>query len=229
MKRYFIVMILLIGLQSCRADGVDDYEMEVLIEVFDDLIEEMGALSEFESPPPPPIPIFDNNNNVIGYDTAEYKKAIDEVEKENRKMRDTTLVIAVFDTLFTCYSKDLNVKHIKSQLTEQGYIEAFNAAENHLIISRPLDLSKIGNRERFTLKYYSEFPEGMKIWERENYDFLFSGILEISRIYFDTTNQFGLFYSSYTCGRLCGEGVIICIRKINDKWTIEKKILLWVS
>ena len=221
--------MLLIGLQSCRTDSVDGYEMKVLNEIFDSLIEEMGTLSEFESPPPTKIQFFDDNNNVIGYDTVRYKKKIDEVEKGNSKMRDTTFVIAVFDTLFTCYDKKMDVKYIQNQLIEQGYIEAFNTMKNHSIISNPLNLSEIGNRKRVTLKYYSEFPRGSKIWERENYGFLFSCILEISRINFDAKKQFGIFYFSYICGRLCGEEAIICIRKINNKWTIEKKILLGVS
>ena len=222
-------MMMLIGLQSCKTDSADGYEMKVLDDIFDSLIEEMGALSEFESPPPAKIHFFDDNNNVIGYDTVEYKKKIDMVEKENRKMRDTTFVIAIFDTLITCYNRNLNLEYIRNQLMEQGYIEALIAMNNRSIISNPLNLSKIGNRERITLKYYSEFPKESKIWERENYDFPFSGILEISRIYFDTKKQFGLFYSSYICGKLCGEEAIICIRKVNNKWTIEKKILLGVS
>ncbi|WP_291529220.1 hypothetical protein [Bacteroides sp. UBA939] len=229
MRKYFIAIILLIGGQSCKVNNNVDYEMKVLTEIFDSLIEEMGVLSQFEIPPPPEMLIFDDNNNIIGYDTVGYKKENAEIENKNRKMRDTTFVIAVVDTLFPCHNEDLDMKYIKSQLPEQGYVEALNAMKNYSIVSLPLNLSKIGKRERLTLKYYSEFPKGVKIWEIENYDFLFSGVLEISRIYFDTTNQFGLLYSSYTCGRLCGEGLIICICKINGKWIIEKKISLWVS
>lgn len=112
---------------------------------------------------------------------------------------------------------------------EPGYIEVFNSTNKHLTQSHPLNLSEIENRKRFILKYTSEFPKGFKIWERENYNFLFSGTLRMSRIYFDKEKRVGLFYCSYACGRLCGEEAIICIRKINDKWTIDKKILLGVS
>lgn len=45
--------MLLIGIQSCRTDNVDEYEMKVLIEIFDDLVEEIGVLGEQEIPPPP--------------------------------------------------------------------------------------------------------------------------------------------------------------------------------
>mgnify|MGYP003212102093 FL=1 len=228
MKKYFIVMILLIGVQSCRADSADGYEMKVLIEILDDLVEEMGVLGEQEVPPLPSILVFDNNN-AIGYDTTEYKKKLDGIKTRDRNIGDSIWVIAVFDSLISCLNENLNIESVREQLPGRGYIEAFNAMKNPSITGQPLDLSKIGKREEFTLKYYSEFPEGFQIWERENYDFLFSGILEVSRIYFDRKRQFGLLYSSYVCDRLCGEGAIICIHKIDDKWVIDKKILLWVS
>lgn len=219
--------MLLIGLQSCRTDNIDGYEIKVLNEIFDDFVEEMGALDLFKVPPPPIL--YFNNNEVMGYDTVMYNKTVDEIDKENRKIRDTTLVIAVFDTLFSCYNLELNIENIEKQLSELSYIDALNAMTDSLIISRPLDLSKIESKNNIKLKYSSEFPKGFKIWERGNYDFLFSGVLRMSRIYFDKKKQVGLFYSSYACGRLCGEEAIICIRKISDKWCVEKIILLGVS
>lgn len=219
--------MLLIGMLSCRIDRAGSYEMKVFNEIFDNLVEEMGALNSFEIPPPP-IPFLDNNN-PIAYDTVGYDKKIAEIERKNRKMRDTTFVIAVFDTLFPCYNLNLDIEYIGKQLMEPDYIEALNSMNKHSIQSRPLDLSIIENRKRFVLKYTSEFPKGFKIWERESYNFLFSGTLRMSRIYFNKEKRVGLFYCSYACGRLCGEEVIICIRKINEKWIIEKEILLGVS
>ena len=227
MKKCFIVMVLLIGVLSCRTNRVDSYEMKVFNEIFDNLVEEMGALDRFEIPPPP-IPFFDNNN-PMAYDTVRYEQKITAIERENMKMKDTTFVIAVFDTLFTCDNLNLDVEYIGKQLVEPDYIEALNSMNNRLIQSYPLNLSEIENRKRFILKHSSEFPEGFKIWERENYNFLFSGILRMSRIYFNKEKLVGVFYCSYACGRLCGEEAIICIRKINDKWIIEKNILLGVS
>ena len=227
MKKCFIVMVLLIGVLSCRTNRVDSYEMKVFNEIFDNVVEEMGALDRFEIPPPP-IPFFDNNN-PMAYVTVRYEQKITEIERENMKMKDTTFVIAVFDTLFTCDNLNLDVEYIGKQLVEPDYIEALNSMNNRLIQSYPLNLSEIENRKRFILKHSSEFPEGFKIWERENYNFLFSGILRMSRIYFNKEKLVGVFYCSYACGRLCGEEAIICIRKINDKWIIEKNILLGVS
>lgn len=61
MRKYFVVMILLVGVQSCKIDSTDEYEMKVFVEIFDDLIKEMGILNEQEIPPLPFISAFDNN------------------------------------------------------------------------------------------------------------------------------------------------------------------------
>ncbi|MDR0893590.1 MAG: hypothetical protein LBN24_13445 [Mediterranea sp.] len=198
--------------------------MEVLNEVFDDLIKEMGALSVFETPPPMP---FLGNNESMGYDTCRYNKEMEEFKEWNRRMKDTTLVIAVSDTLFSCYNLRLNIKYIESQLAERSYIEALNSMTDASMVSYPLNLSRIESRRHIKLRYSSEFPKGRDIW-KEDYDFPFLGILRVSRIYFDREKRTGLLYSSYACGRLCGEDAIICIRKVNGKWSIEKHILLGV-
>ena len=219
--------MLLIELQSCRIDNTDGSEIKVFNDTFGDLIEEIGALDLLEIPPLPML--FFDNNDSMGYDTVVYNKTVAEIEKENRRMKDTTLVIAVFDTLFTCYNLDLNIENIEKQLPELSYIDALNALKDSSIVSQPLNLSELESKKNIKLKYYSEFPKGFKIWKRENYDFLFSGVLRMSRIYFDKKKQVGLFYCSYACGRLCGEEAIICIRKISNRWSIEKTILLSVS
>jgi hypothetical protein len=226
MKTCFIILTLLFSLQSCRTDSESSYETEVLNEVFDALIKEMGALSVFEIPPPPMS--FIDNNESMEYDTCRDNREVEEIEKWNKKMKDTTLVIAVFDTLFACYNLNLNIEYIRGQLAEPDYIEALNSMTDTSIVSYPLNLSQIVSRQRFRLKYSSEFPKGVDIW-KQNYDFLFSGILRVSRIYFDKEKQVGLFYSSYECGRLCGEEAIVCIRKVSNKWYIEKGISIGVS
>ena len=78
-----MLIVLLIGVLSCRIDKAGSYEMKVFNEIFDNLVEEMGALSSFEIPPP--IPFLDNNN-PIAYDTVGYDKKIVEIERKNRKI-----------------------------------------------------------------------------------------------------------------------------------------------
>ena len=212
-------MILLLGLQSCKTDIVEDYELIVLDEIFDELIEKTNIRYCCMSTQPQAIPprvneildLVEERDTVLNQEFFEvYKKIINELKNDT-----TTKLIAVSDTLFTCY-KDEVIKRIIIQNIEHGYIEAFNAMRDSSIKSRPLDLSKITKRERIALRYLSEFPETKRV-------------LDISRIYFDTSLQYGLFYCIFMCGRLCRGGEIVCIRKIDDKWTIEEMISLCVS
>ena len=50
MKKCFIVMVLLIGVLSCRTNRVDSYEMKVFNEIFDNLVEEMLKTVRIRSP-----------------------------------------------------------------------------------------------------------------------------------------------------------------------------------
>lgn len=75
--------MLLIGVLSYRTDRTDDYEIKVFNEIFDNLVEEMGALSSFETPPPP-IPFLDNNNPMV-YDTAGYDKRLLKLKEKIKK------------------------------------------------------------------------------------------------------------------------------------------------
>ena len=229
MKKFFFVMILIIGLQACKSNVVADFELTVLDEIFYYLIERMEATHHLQ--PPPPLPkLEDTELDSAKYQIFlnEYQEFIDKFEEIQNKVQnnETTIVIAVLDTLITCYKFHEKIKP-KLQLIEHGYNEALNTMADSSIVSRSLDLSKIKNTKNFTLRYYSEFPEDMRIWEREKYEFLFSGILVISRIYFDTSNKFGLIYSSFVQEPLWGHGAIVCIRKIADRWIIEEVIELW--
>lgn len=60
-------------------------------------------------------------------------------------MRDTTFVIAVFDTLFTCYNLNLDIEYIGKQLMEPDYIEALNSMNKHSI--KKSSTESVRNRE----------------------------------------------------------------------------------
>lgn len=85
--------MLLIGVLSCRTDRTDDYEIKVFNEIFDNLVEEMGALSSFETPPPP-IPFLDNNNPMV-YDTAGYDKRLLKLKEKIKNER--------YDFCYCCF------------------------------------------------------------------------------------------------------------------------------
>jgi len=204
--------------------------MKVLNEVFYDLIKISGAMDLLK--PPPPLPYSDYAPEFI----TENQRLIDRIEKVNNG--EITAVIAVVDSLFADF--DVSFENIKqcnhrsaefSEMEFSGrYIEAFETMGNQASTSRYLDLSKIENTGVFKLKYTSEFPQEREIfWKKENYDFYLSGVIGISRIYFDSSRQFGVIYCYGLCNPLWGSGQFVFIRKIDDKWVIEKTIELWGS
>lgn len=218
------------GFHFCKViNHEEDKEMEVLNEIFVELAYKMGVIDIMRPPPPPPPPIADSNNRICNSDTLGYHEVIRVFDERIKKLKsDTAIVIAIVDSLLS-YDVHKNYEFIKKQLPSPEYIEALDAMTDNSITSRPLDLNQIKNKNGFKLKYYSEFPKEMTIWEEENYDFTFSGIMGISRIYFDNSDLFGLISCSFMCGSLCGNGTIVCIRKIDNKWTVEKTIVLWIS
>lgn len=222
-------MAFLIGLHSCKTNCADDYEMKVLDEIFHDLIQISGAMDLLL---PPPSPCSDNAPESI----AEKQRLMERIEKVNNG--EITAVIAVVDSLFAIH-KYVSFDDIKqcSQSTEfkkmdfsEQYMAAFKAMENQTIRSHFLNLSNIKNKGIFTLKYESEFPQERNLfWKKGNYNFYLSGLIEISRIYFDSSCQFGVFYCSGMCNPRWGSGQFVFIRKIDNKWIIEKTIELWVA
>ena len=78
------------------------------------------------------------------------------------------------------------------------------------------------------MKYYLEFPEGFKIWERENYKFLFQEYKKYRGSILMRKNNLDSFIAFTFLGDFWGDEAIMDSRKINDKWIIEKYILLGV-
>lgn len=88
---------------------------------------------------------------------------------------------------------------------------------------------KLGNK--FKLKNISEFPKvefPHRITDLK-YDFVFSGVFYLSRIEFNQEKKAGVLGGSFDfCGK-CGRGFIILIKKVNNKWVIDKIEQIWVS
>lgn len=233
-KRYILITalacFLILTLQSCKTDCADDYEMKVVNEIFYDLIEISGAMDLLIPPPQQPSSYSDTPEFI-----AENQRLKDRIEKVNNGK--ITAIIAVEDSLFAAYKyasfDDIKYSQHSAEFLEmefsRQYMEAFEAMGNKEYTSRFFDLSKIENTGVFKLRYISEFPAEGEIWKRENYDFYLSGVIGISRIYFDTSRQFGIIYTYGQCSPLWGGGQIVFIRKIDNKWVIEKTIPLWIA
>ena len=80
---------------------------------------------------------------------------------------------------------------------------------------------------KFKLKHIHEFNKE-NIFERK-YKFNFSGILRISGIKFDKKKENGILDVGFICGRLCGYGNKVYIRKVKNQWKIIKMEGTWIS
>jgi hypothetical protein len=234
MKRIIkiIFIIVVIVFSSCEKKVTDlEFEKNVMTEIFPSLIDstciDIRLFTNF--PPQYGESIYDKTGHYIGVDstkaTKEQKRKLLEWKINTEKIkRDTSKIVIAFDPVIKDNSQEVKAdfeKHFKNakifipkEKTESEYIFEFK------------DI-KLNNK--FKLKNISQFPkERGAIWNAK-YDFVFSGAVFFSRIQFDKDKKFGVLDGGFACGRLCGQGYRIYIKKLNQKWIIDKIEGTWVS
>jgi hypothetical protein len=80
------------------------------------------------------------------------------------------------------------------------------------------------NNHKFVFKNISEFPQKNKydMWETK-YKFGFAGAFYFYPIQFNSKES-GIIKVSYGCGTRCGADYEVSIKKINNKWIVDKVI-----
>lgn len=226
-KLISIITLAFIFLISCNKHQSDlEFEKSVLKEIFPALLDSVHHDTRLPPPYPPPLPppkLGEEQNDSSKYKwnkekwIAEYKKLKSEIEKDTTK-----LVIAVVDSTYQIENR-----------AKKNFIEFYN--EYSIELDENIDnerykinISNLKHSIKFQLKYYSEFPATIKIWDKE-YDFILSGVTWMSRIQFDKTKTFGVLQSGFGCGKLCGFSGIVLIRKLKGKWEIDKIVVYAVS
>jgi len=56
-----------------------------------------------------------------------------------------------------------------------------------------------------------------------------TGLLTLSEIIFDKQHRHAFLYFSFFCGRLCGNGGVLILKKTRGKWKLDKECGGWVS
>jgi hypothetical protein len=175
--------------------------------------------------PPLGKPVYDKNDNYIGRDTSNIKLERENWEREQAKIKnDTSKIIFAFDSKIK--RNQYNVKEDFEKHFSGAKIFESKKEQN---LEYDFDFKKIKIKNKFVLKNISEFPKGKgEIWKAK-YNFIFSGVVFFSRIQFDKDKKFGILDGGFACGRLCGQGSRIYIKKVNNKWIIDKVEETWVS
>lgn len=236
--RYFqktiTLLILLIIISSCEKKTTElEFEKSVMTEIFPTLVDSICVDNRKMDPPPMVGEFFTDKTGHARVDSTKANKEQKLEYKEWQKKRedvekDTSRVIIAFDPFLK-----KNVAELNQQLKEyNSKIQTSQTSEKELNKFR-FDFEKIKLNNKFKIKNISEFPktgsEYRNLLYELKYDFVFSGILYLSRIQFDNQRRFGTLEGSFSfCGR-CGRGFNLYIKKVNNKWVIDKIEGTWVS
>ncbi|WP_289661718.1 hypothetical protein [Flavobacterium panacagri] len=227
-----VIISVIILFSSCEKKITDlEFEKNVMTEIFPSLIDstciDIRLFTNF--PPKYGEPIYDKTGHYIGVDstkaTKEQKQKLLEWKINTEKIKqDTSKIIIAFDPVIEYSSEDLIEyleKHFKNTKPFVPKEKVYN--------EYTLDFKNIKLNNRFELRHANQFPkERGKIWETK-YNFNFSGAVFFSRIQFDQNKSFGVLNGGFACGRLCGQGFRIYIKKNKNKWIIDHIEETWVS
>ncbi|WP_290291844.1 hypothetical protein [Lutimonas halocynthiae] len=172
--------------------------------------------------PPPPLSngivmndsIKKSHSQILKKTLLEYRRNLDSVRNDTSKLN-----IAIHDTVY-----DARKRNLLNYLKSKKYKEYEWDTENGSAIYR-IDLSDFQENKLFRFKYGSELPLDQNQWHK-------LGIYELigfSTIVFDTAKTYGAMNAWSYCGRLCGSGFLVFLKKEKGKWLIDKVELTSVS
>ena len=226
------LLILLILISSCEKNQTElEFEKSVMTEIFPSLVDSICVDSRKMLPPPIMGELFYDNTGHAKIDStkatkkqkieyAKWKKERDKLEK------DASTVIIAFDPFL-----EKGVFHLNEELKKQYPFLEVSIVNNDTVKEYKFAFEKIKLNNKFKLKNISEFPktDNFNLLYELKYDFVFSGILYLSRIQFDEQKQSGVLEGGFSfCGK-CGRWFNIFIKKANNKWVIDKVEGTWVS
>jgi hypothetical protein len=216
-------------ISSCEKKTTDlEFEKSVMTEIFPSLVDSICV--DCRKMLPPPLLggyVEDKTGHVRVDSTKASKEQIIEYRKWKHKRedleKDTSKLIIAFVPTLKKIRGDVN-RNFENHFSRAKIFESKEEQNSEY----DFDFKNIKLNNKFELKNFYEFPKGRcKIWETK-YNFVFSGVLDFSRIQFDKNKKFGVLEAGFGCGSLCGRGSRIYIKKVNNKWIIDKIERTWV-
>lgn len=219
-------LILLVLVSSCEKKQTElEFEKSVMTEIFPSLVDSICVDCRILFLPMPlGKSIYDKNDNYIGQDTSNIKVEREKWQKELVKIKNDTSKIIIAFAPVRKIRGDVNSDFEKHFPKIKLYVP-----KEEMDVEYIFDFKNIKLNNKFELKNLSEFPkERGAIWNTK-YNFVFSGVLDFSRIQFDKEKRFGVLDAGFGCGSKFGQGSRIYIKKINNIWVIDKIEGTWVS
>ncbi len=233
-REIIFFLILLISISSCEKKAVEfEFEKAVMTEIFPSLVDSICVDSRKMLPPPMlGVDVTDKEGHVFRDSTKATKNQLIEYRKwkkeRERIEKDTSKVVIAFDP----FLKKGDFYFLNNNNLEKKYPFLDTCIEDDdTIKAYRFDYEKLKLHNNFKLKNLSEFPEEKyrnEIYDLK-YDFVFSGVLYLSRIQFDKQRQLGILEAGFSfCGR-CGRSFIVYIKKVDGKWVIDRTHVTSVS
>lgn len=227
----FSFILLIIIFSSCR-NSTSEMELneKILSELLPIIVDSYCVDVRIYSNPPPKygVLIFDKQGNYMRTDTTkasvvEIQKFKDWKNKLKEVEKDTSKIIIAFDPKILPYERE-NLKIEGNDFDKDTLRKELTVNKIKPYI---LNFEKIKLNGKFKLKNISEFDKE-NIFETK-YNFNFSGILTVSGIKFDAKRENGVLEVGFLCGRKCGYGDKVFIKKVKGKWKIIKADQNWIS
>ncbi|TPG37775.1 hypothetical protein [Flavobacterium pectinovorum] len=210
--RTAILLLFITLITSCNKKEKDlQFEKDVMYEVYPALIDSIwvNAVLTYVPPAPP------------GIDPSEYKlnRRNESNKRFNKELAEFKQKKFPVDLIFF----DKVVVRDNSKELQEHFKDAVISKNNNTdTLEYKLNRKKLDAYTAFHLKYVPRIPRGN---DRRFYNeccYSIRGIIILSRIQFDDKKKYGVLTVGIECGDMCGYGYLIYIKKVKDKWVIDK-------
>jgi hypothetical protein len=221
-KTTFILFIIIL-ISSCDNKTSElDFEKNVMLEIYPNLIDSLWIYNSISNSVS--FVKLDKNNKVIGVEPKDENKLKKECNKQLAEIKKDTsrIFIVILDTISRIQPFERN------ELKNYYKNVVFYQNKELDTLEYSVDRKKISSIKHLKVKYIPKFKMDERVWETKH-AYSFWGVVSFSRIQFDTEKKYGILTSSVICGGLCGHGYRFFIKKVKDKWIIDKVEEAWIS
>jgi len=214
----FVFLFLFILFLGCDTEQNIKLEQNIYNNLFEILID--STITDYRKLTVPSLSDFENAESIEGLN-----KRIE--EKKQQQL--SSLIIYVKDTLNNIEEIDFVYSKIKNQLSNIDYQSIINNSFNESKEFGTIKIeSLIVEASKYELKHDSMKLKDEKLLKGLEKNRI-SATYHLSRVYFNKEKMLGIFTLSIVHGRLNAIGVIVIVKKENNKWVIKKIIENWVS
>lgn len=204
-SKFLLLFFILIF--NCNNKTDEDLEKTIYYSLFNDIVD--LTITDYRILVVPSITDFEN------------KKLLQKRKNEKLDSINEPLKLVLIDSIGVISDLDSFFNKIKCQMSNSDYESIINNEENKNKKDFKISIDSINiNKSKYELVRHDI--------NKPNFDNSI-GSFSLSRVYFNQHKDLGVFSLSIVYGKLNALGVLILIKKENDKWQILKIIENWTS